>query len=78
VSVDSIVACFKQGGEHDQMTLPSFNSKGELPEGVHQATMEEVLSRFGTGTPQRQLVTTKLLKIYQLAKSNEMEHFAEL
>ena len=51
------------------MALPNFNNKGELPEGVHQATIDEVLSRFGTGTPQRQLVTTRLLRIYQLAKS---------
>jgi len=51
------------------MALPNFNNKGELPEGVHQAMIDEVVSRFGAGTPQRQLVTTKLLRIYQLAKA---------
>ena len=49
------------------MPLPDFNDKGDLPEGVHQATIDEVISRFGTGTPQRQLVTTNLLKILKLA-----------
>jgi hypothetical protein len=42
------------------MALPNFNNKGELPEGVHQATIEEVISQFGTGTPQREHVTTRL------------------
>jgi len=51
------------------MALPNFNDRGELPEGVHQATIDEVLSRFRTGTAQRQLVTTRLIKIYQLARS---------
>lgn len=49
------------------MPLPDFNDKGDLPEGVHQATIDEVISRFGVGTPQRQLATTNLLKIFQLA-----------
>lgn len=46
------------------MALPDFNDNGDLPEGVHQATIAEVITRFGTGTPQRQMVTTNLLKIY--------------
>lgn len=51
------------------MPLPDFNQKGELPEGVHQTTIDEIVSRFGTGSEQRQLVTAKLLRIYELAKS---------
>jgi len=42
------------------MALPEFNEFGDLPVGVHRATLEEVLERFGTGTQQRQLVTTRL------------------
>ncbi|MGH9831766.1 MAG: DUF6932 family protein [Blastocatellia bacterium] len=38
-----------------------------MPEGVHQATLDEVLARFGQGTPQRQLVTVRLKRIYDLA-----------
>ena len=51
------------------MPLPHLNSAGELPEGVHQATMEEVLAQFGSGTPQRHAVTARLLRIYELART---------
>jgi len=51
------------------MALPYFNVTGELPEGVHQATIDEVVARFGGGTQWRIAVTDKLLRIYQLAKS---------
>jgi hypothetical protein len=36
------------------MPLPPLNSEGELPGGVHQATMDEVLTQFGGSMPQRQ------------------------
>jgi len=51
------------------MPLPSLNTKGELPEGVHQATMDEVLTQFGGSTPQRQAVTARLQRIFQLARA---------
>lgn len=51
------------------MSLPNLNSEGELPEGVHQATIDEILARFGSGTPQRQAVTARLRRIYDLAKA---------
>jgi len=51
------------------MPLPNFDSQGELPEGVHEATMDEIIMRFGSGTPQRQAVTTRLLRIYNLIKA---------
>lgn len=49
------------------MALPDFNQLGDLPAGVHPATLDEVLERFGHDTPQRQLVTARLLRIYKLA-----------
>jgi hypothetical protein len=49
------------------MPLPQLNSAGELPAGVHQATMGEVLAQFGSGTAQRQAVTARLQRIYDLA-----------
>ena len=49
------------------MPLPEFDSVGDLPEGVYQATMDEIRARFGYGTPQRQAVTARLLRIYHLA-----------
>lgn len=51
------------------MALPEFDSRGDLPEGVHQATLAEVLARFGHSTPQRQLVTTRLVRIHELARA---------
>ena len=48
------------------MAIPDFNPEGDLPEGVHCATMEEVLARFGGGTLQRQDVTARLQRIYRL------------
>lgn len=50
------------------MSLPEFNEYGDLAEGVHRASLDEVLARFGQGTLQRQLVTAKLLRILDLAK----------
>ncbi len=49
------------------MPLPAFSSHGDLPEGVYKASLDEVVARFGHGTPQRQLVTTRLRHIYALA-----------
>ena len=48
---------------------PEFNDNGDLPAGIHQATLAEVLQHFGTGTIQRRLVAQRLARIYKLAKS---------
>lgn len=49
------------------MPLPVFNELGDLPEGIHPATLDEVVARFGAGSGQRQTVTDRLRRIYQLA-----------
>lgn len=49
------------------MPLPEFNEFGDLPEGRHSATLEELIARFGSGTAQRAEVTTRLRRIYRLA-----------
>lgn len=51
------------------MPPPPLNDKGELPIGVHRATMGEVVAYFGSGTPQRQAITAQLLHIHNLAKA---------
>jgi len=51
------------------MPLPDFDSVGDLPEGVYQATIDEMRARFGHGTPQRQAITARLLRIYHLAEA---------
>jgi hypothetical protein len=30
------------------MALPEFNEAGDLPRGVHRATLDEVVRRFGS------------------------------
>ena len=49
------------------MPLPEFNSFGDLPEGRHLATLAEVVTHFGSGTPQREAVTDRLRRIFELA-----------
>ncbi len=50
------------------MALPNLNHAGELPIGIHQATIDEVIAQFGNGTLQREIVTARLQRIYQIAK----------
>ena len=33
--------------------LPEFDEVGNLPPGIHRATIEEVVQRFGVGSPER-------------------------
>lgn len=51
------------------MKLPAFNEEGDLPAGVHRATLAEVLERFGQGSVQRRAVAARLSRLYQLAGS---------
>ena len=51
------------------MALPAFNEDGDLPAGVHGATLSEVLERFGQGSIQRCAVADRLNRLYQLAAS---------
>src|SRR4051812_29738331 len=49
--------------------LPDFNSDGDLPPGIHLASLEEVRKRFGVGSMQRIAVAGRLDRIYELVKS---------
>ena len=49
------------------MPLPELTDSGELPLGVHPASLSETLERFGAGHPQRTAVGDRLQRIYQLA-----------
>lgn len=48
---------------------PTFDNEGDLPVGIHQATLTEVLQHFGTGTEQRELIGQRLEHIFMLAHS---------
>ena len=48
---------------------PEFDSNGDLPVGIHQATLTEILQHFGPGTAQRVRLGQRLERIYMLAHS---------
>jgi hypothetical protein len=50
------------------MPLPEFNASGDLPPGVHRATLNEVLQRFGSASGQRGMCTLRLSHVYELAQ----------
>ena len=48
---------------------PEFDNNGDLPVGIHQATLDQVIGHFGTTTPQRRMMALRLSRIYRLASS---------
>ncbi len=51
------------------MPLPPFTDSGELPLGVHRASLQDTLGQLGTGHPQRIAVGDRLQRIYQVARA---------
>lgn len=51
------------------MALPEFDENGDLPPGVHRATLTEILERLGRGSLQRCAVADRLRRIYELVTS---------
>lgn len=51
------------------MPLPEFTPTGDLPSGVHAATLTEILARLGSGTPERVAAGPQLAAIHRLALS---------
>lgn len=49
------------------MPLPSIAETGDLPQGVHHASLQELLNQFGQATRQRKLVGMRLERVYELA-----------
>lgn len=49
------------------MPLPPFTKTGELPVGIHPASLSETLKRFGEKTTQRKGLALRLERIYRLA-----------
>lgn len=48
---------------------PEFNDNGDLPVGIHQAALAEVVEHFGQSNFQRRIVAQRLVRIYDLAQS---------
>ena len=49
------------------MPIPPLTEAGELPLGIHRATLQETLTRFGTESSRRKVLAIRLERIYQLA-----------
>ncbi len=49
------------------MPLPDLTDSGELPLGVHRASLRETLDRFAVGHPLRIAVGERLERIYRVA-----------
>lgn len=49
------------------MPLPSIGESGDLPQGVHRASLQEFLNQFGQATIQRTLVGMRLKRVHELA-----------
>ena len=49
------------------MSLPATTETGDLPQGVHRASLQEVLNQFGQATVQRRLVGMRLRRVHDLA-----------
>jgi hypothetical protein len=52
------------------MALPNFEASGDLPLGVHPATLAEALGRFGGGSAQRRAIANRLHRVYHAAMSS--------
>jgi hypothetical protein len=51
------------------MALPELTDSGELPLGVHDALLQEMLNRFAIGHAQRVAVGERLERVYSVAVS---------
>jgi hypothetical protein len=51
------------------VSLPSFNENGDLPLGVHRATLQEAVERFGKGSIKRKVLARRLERVYRLAEA---------
>jgi hypothetical protein len=49
-------------------TLPDFDEFGNLPSGIHPATIEEVIQRFGVGSSERDVEGRELLQFVEWAR----------
>lgn len=49
------------------MPLPPLTANGELPVGVHAATLAEVVDRFGVASHPRQALAIRLERVYRVA-----------
>jgi hypothetical protein len=44
--------------------LPPFDENGNLPTGIHACSVDELVERFGHGSPEREVETDELLQLF--------------
>ncbi len=49
--------------------IPEFNADGNLPEGIHSASEEDLLNHFATSSARRKWLGERIKEILSLAKS---------
>ena len=58
------------------MPLPDLTESGDLPSGIHPATLAESITRFGVGTDRRKRLATRLERVYNIAaETGQLIHF---
>ncbi len=58
------------------MSLPHLTEVGDLPKGVHRASMAEVIDRFGKSSDRRKLLVLRLRRVYEVAaQTGHLLHF---
>jgi hypothetical protein len=58
--------------------FPPLDKKGNLPEGIYQASLAEVLTHFGVGSARRKWLGERLRELFALAQSTGKLHRAFL
>ena len=55
---------------------PKFNINGDLPRGIHKASLSDVIEHFGKGNFQRAILAQRLDRIYDIAvETGQMARF---
>jgi len=58
------------------VALPPLTDAGELPLGVHRASLREILDQFSVGSAQRKVLALRLDRVYRLAEAtNHLARF---
>ena len=52
--------------------LPPFDESGNLPRGIHRSSIEEIVDRFGHGSPEREVEIRELMELIAWAKQHDV------
>jgi hypothetical protein len=52
------------------MSLPATLPNGFLPPGVHTASLQAIIERFGMATPRRQVLAGRLEALFHVARAS--------